>query len=138
MTPEPSINMLANKGDAAGVERLLRAGIPVDFIDNGRAKTTPLQEAACAGHVDVVRLLIAAGANVSHVDIDGFSPAGEAARNRHWEVVFLLAEAGANLDEINASGFTARHYIAKRCGIRWKRRLAPWIGPIGSDPAEDK
>lgn len=129
MPPKASINTLARTGDLAGVKRRLAEGVPVDVIDNGRAKTTPLQEAAWAGHVDIVRLLIAAGANVSHVDIDGFSPASQAAGNRHWEVVFLLAEAGANLDEIDGSGFTARHYIEKRCGIRWKQRLAPWIGP---------
>ena len=137
MPPKQSINTLARSGDLAGVQRRLKEGVPVDFIDNGRAKTTPLQEAAWAGHVEIVRLLIAAGANVSHVDIDGFSPASQAAANRHWEVVFLLAEAGANLDEIDASGFTARHYIEKRCGIRWKQRLAEWIGLSDSPPAGD-
>lgn len=138
MPPNASINTLARTGDLAGVQERLQEGVPVDFIDNGRAKTTPLQEAAWGGHVEIVRLLIAAGANVSHVDIDGFSPAAQAAANRHWEVVFLLAQAGANLDEIDGSGFSARHYIAKRCGLRWKRRLAEWIGPSDADAASGR
>ena len=104
----------------------------------GEANVRPAAQFACpvlrVGKVEVVRLLIVAGANVSHVDIDGFTPASQAARNRHWEVVHLLAEAGANFDELDASGFTARHYVAKRCSVRWKRRLATLIGRIDPEP----
>src|SRR4051812_24498315 len=35
---------------------------------------TPLQVAAMGGHLEVVNLLLAWGANVNHVDHDGFSP----------------------------------------------------------------
>ena len=134
MTRQRSINDLARSGDAAGVARLLASGTLVDFIDNGRARSTPLQEAAWAGEIEVVRLLIAAGANVSHIDIDGFTPASQAAQNRHWEIAHMLAEAGADFDEIDGSGFSARHYVAKRCGVRWKKRLALLIGPIDPEP----
>src|SRR5262245_47827131 len=64
---------LAEEGDERGVRRMLDAGTPVDVIDHGRFNVTPLQAAARSGHLEVVKLLLARGANVNHVDHDGFS-----------------------------------------------------------------
>ena len=53
---------------------MLDEGTPVDYIDNGRFNVTPLQVAARAGHLDIVKLLLERGANVNHFDHDDFSP----------------------------------------------------------------
>ena len=51
---------------------------------------------ACAdGHVAVVKLLLAASADVTHKDKWGDTPLGEATTNGHEEVVALLRAAGA-------------------------------------------
>ena len=51
---------------------------------------------ACAdGHVAVVKLLLAASADVTHKDKWGDTPLGEATSNGHEDVVELLRAAGA-------------------------------------------
>jgi len=51
----------ARDGDAAEVVRLLDAGVPVDALD--RDARTALDLAAQKNHADVVRVLLAAGAD---------------------------------------------------------------------------
>ena len=53
------ITKLAEEGDEEGVRRMLEEGTPVDYIDNGRFNVTPLQVAARAGHLEIVKLLLA-------------------------------------------------------------------------------
>ena len=57
---------------------------------------TALMWAAVAGHVDVVRLLIEAGADVRAVDDEGVTALHLARANGHTEVAAALLAAGAN------------------------------------------
>ena len=58
---------------------------------------TPLWMAASAGHADVVRVLIAAGANPDQDDeYSGLKPLHKAALKNHHEVVTILLEAGVD------------------------------------------
>ena len=57
---------------------------------------TALMWAAVAGHVDVVRLLIEAGADVRAVDDEGVTALHLARANGHTEVAVALLAAGAN------------------------------------------
>jgi ankyrin repeat protein len=59
---------------------------------------TALMWAAVAGHVDVVRLLIEAGADVRAVDDEGVTALQLARANGHTEVAAALLAAGANPD----------------------------------------
>ncbi len=60
---------------------------------------TPLMEAASAGHTDIVRLLIAHGADVNAQSSSGNTPLMYACAGGHEEVVRVLLEAGANVEE---------------------------------------
>lgn len=111
----------AQDGDVDEVRRLLAEGVPVDVIDNGRFNATPLQVAAGAGHVEVVQILLDAGANVNHVDNDGFSPVTAAGKAGRWPVVRLLAQHGGDFYQKDGHGNNG-HFYLKRC--RGKRTRA--------------
>ena len=57
--------------------------------------TITLHEAAYNGHLDIVKALIEAGANVNKADSDGYTPIYGATCNRHLDVVKALKTAGA-------------------------------------------
>lgn len=60
-----------------------------------RETNTPLICAAKYGHLDVVKLLIAHGANISHKNREGDTPVSMAARYGHLEILKYLIAYGA-------------------------------------------
>jgi uncharacterized protein len=108
------LTRLAEEGDEPGVRRMLKEGTPVDVIDNGRFNMTPLQVAAQNGHLEIVKLLLAAGANVNHFDHDDFSPVTSAARAGKWGVVKVLAEHGGDFRKRDGHGKHGYDYL-RRC-----------------------
>ncbi|MDP2205325.1 MAG: ankyrin repeat domain-containing protein [Alphaproteobacteria bacterium] len=90
-------------GDLAKVDALLVAGVDPNAevmidITVDTVMETPLCAAASAGHVDIARRLIAAGAQVDKPSDDGFTPLLNAATNGWPDMVKCLHEAGANLN----------------------------------------
>ena len=80
------------------VRALLAAGAAVDLVGDGtNGSATPLWEAAYRGHVEVVRLLIAAGANPHEEHPrDGTSPLEIAMQRRLEDVVAALEGTPGN------------------------------------------
>ena len=74
---------------------LIRLGADVDVFDN-REGDTPLIRAARMGNVALVRVLLAAGANVRVETASGATALSEAVRGGHDEVAALVREAAAN------------------------------------------
>jgi len=95
----------AARGDSAAVEKLLRAGAPVDPRD-GQSRT-PLLLATHGNHVAVARALIAAGADVNAKDAIRDSPFLYAGAEGRVEILRLTLAAGADLKSTNRYGGTA-------------------------------
>jgi hypothetical protein len=131
------ITKLAQDGDEPGVRRMLDEGTPVDWIDNGRFNMTPLQAAAWAGHLEVVRLLLVRGANVNHVDHDGFSPVTSAAEAGRWAVLKVLAEQGGDFREIDATGRNGLDYLRRCRSKRLRDEIEAILARRETEPPSD-
>ena len=95
------------KGDTEEVERLIRAGVDVNKVDSDYGYT-PLYLAAERGHIDIVKLLINNGANISEKSSDGETPLYWVAREGYVDIVKLLLSAGADPYIADNEGETAR------------------------------
>ncbi|CAG9773085.1 unnamed protein product [Ceutorhynchus assimilis] len=71
-----------------------------------KGECTPLMEAASAGHLDIVRLLVHHGAEVNAQSTSGNTPLMYACAGGHTDVVKFLLENGANVEDHNENGHT--------------------------------
>lgn len=90
---------------------------------------TPLTAAAYAGHVEVVKRLVQAGARVDKPDEEGDTALMQAAWNGHVEVVKVLLNAGAKMGKKGKRGKGAVWYAGKagkrevvKLMIEWRKR----------------
>lgn len=67
---------------------------------------TPLMEAASAGHVDIIRLLISHNADANAQSSTGNTPLMYACAGGHVEAVRELLVSGANVEDHNENGHT--------------------------------
>jgi ankyrin repeat protein len=102
----------AERGDLAGVRRLVEGGASVEQRDaRGR---TPVLAATAGNHIEVVRYLISKGADVNAQDQQRDSAFLLASARGHTAIVRATLEAGADLKSTNRYGGTglipACHY----------------------------
>ena len=83
---------------------------------------TPINWATREGHIEAVKVLLAAGADVNDPKPDGRTNLILAIENRHYELAGYLLDHGA--DPNLGPGYTALHQIA------WTRRLNAKFGPL--------
>ncbi|CAI8017368.1 Protein TANC2 [Geodia barretti] len=88
----------AERGDVEAVERLLSTSVNINSRTEDEGDTA-LLVASLRGHVEVVRLLLKAGAAVFIPDKDGLSPLYVASQEGHTEVVDVLVKAGADVNQ---------------------------------------
>ncbi|XP_046746534.1 tonsoku-like protein isoform X2 [Diprion similis] len=89
------------------VEKLINDGHPTDVRDN--FGWTPLHEAANHGYVEIVRLLLNAGADLNDPggsNCEGITPLHDAASCGNFSVMNLLIESGANIYAVTEKGDT--------------------------------
>ena len=86
---EPNLNLISD---------LIVLGANLDWQGEENYNYTPLHVAAWFGRVEIVRMLIDAGADVNLQDTDGWAPLHVAARFGKVEIVRMLIDAGARMD----------------------------------------
>ena len=86
---------------------------PQDPNARGDAQMLPIQVAAEFGHLEVMRLLIDAGADCNATTVDGTTALHLAAEEGHVEVVELLIQTGAEKNAATWSGKAALHFAAE-------------------------
>jgi uncharacterized protein len=89
----------ADRGYATIVARLLETDVDIDHVN--RLGWTALLEAIILGggdaaHVEIVRLLVEAGADVNLADGQGVTPLGHAEQSGYEEMAEILRTAGAS------------------------------------------
>ena len=110
---EKELASICNQGDVETTKMLLKAGVNIDSQNGTCRRSTALMIAAEQGRVEVVQLLLGAGADKDMVNIEGETALTLAAANGRLRVARLLLEAGANKNSVNWEGDTAL-MIAKR------------------------
>ena len=109
------LNVAARRGDVRLAHAALMLGSPVDFTLFNQ--TTPLYEAAKAGHLPVVTMLLARGADGTKQCRDmGFTPLHVAGEYGHVEIVRTLLHSGV---PANVSNY---HLQTPLWQIAWKKR----------------
>ena len=96
----------ASDGDKKLVNSYLK-GKEVDVNERDWDDLTALITASSAGHLDIVKILLKAGADVNAVDKDGITALMEASIMGHEKVVNALIDAGAEIDFKSNSGVSA-------------------------------
>ncbi len=129
---EPAMLLAAStvEDDPTGIRLLLRYRAAPDVVNAlGR---TPLISAALAGHLQIAKTLLGAGADPNHVDHRGTSPLIEAARAGAVELVRLLLKRGAAVEAVDLTGRSA---LMIACQSRHARpELVAALLAAGADP----
>ena len=92
-------------------------------LDRGYLGQTALWNAACQGHLGIVKLLLDAGAPVDIANNDGVSPIICALIHDHSEVANFLLDHGANYTVVDMFGSTLPHIAARRGDVQTVKRL---------------
>jgi ankyrin repeat protein len=101
---EEDVAAAAMAGDADAVRRLIDLGLPVDATD--AQGCTGLLRAAGGGHVEVLGLLLARGADPQHAAASGATPLSAAVSMRQGAIVDALLAAGAHIEHRLPGGVT--------------------------------
>ena len=87
--------------NVAVVQALLKAGAKVD---PEKAMTSALDSAAFIGNLDIIRILLEAGANPNNKDNSGSTPLMSAVVGKKKEVVRIIVETGADVNAMSYDG----------------------------------
>jgi ankyrin repeat protein len=112
-----ALHLAAFFGRAEAVHILLDAGASVAAYTRNAFANQPLHAAAAGRHVEVCRLLLAAGADVNATQHGGYTPLHEAAQHGDDEMVELFLSAGADPTVRVAEGGTPAD-LAETAGHR--------------------
>ncbi|KAL8425483.1 hypothetical protein Efla_002604 [Eimeria flavescens] len=101
---------LAAEGDLDSIKAALAADSSL-VNGTGEGRMTALHFAADRGFVDIVKLLIASGANLNHADDSGETPLHVAIAADQDEIIAILVDAGADLSIRNNEGLSCAELL---------------------------
>jgi ankyrin repeat protein len=117
------LHAAARGGNVRIIQKVLQLGIDINIpspphrIFEDGAKKTPLFLAAARGHVEAVRCLVDAKADVNLPDDYLNTPLHVAAASGCVEVIEILLDVGAKIDARNSDNATALHAAAKALNV---------------------
>ena len=97
----------------------------------GRHLASPVHLAAAGGHLDVLRVLASAGANLSAVDAMQASPLHYAAEHGRVAAIEWLLRRESNVAVVDVLGCTPLHVAARAGHVDCARTLAGVVGVDG-------
>jgi ankyrin repeat protein len=104
-TGQTPLMTAARTGKLAAVEALLSAGAVVNASQGSKGQTA-LMWAIAQHHPDVIRALVARGADINARTTSGFTPLLFAAREGDLDTATLLLERGVDVNESSQDGIT--------------------------------
>ena len=126
-----ALHFAAFFGKAEAARMLLEHGASVDVYTRNAFANQPLHAAAAGRHLEVSRVLIAAGADVNAAQHGGYTPLHEAAQHGDVEMTELFLSAGADPAAATDAGETPAD-LAAAAG---HADLAARLREVGSEAA---
>jgi uncharacterized protein len=102
-----ALHFAAFFGKPEAARLLLEHGAGVDVYTRNPFVNQPLHAAAAGRHIEVCRILLAAGADVNATQHGGYTPLHEAAQHGDTEMTELFLSAGADPSLTTEAGETA-------------------------------
>lgn len=120
----PAILVAAQVNEAGIVEAILEQPGAKPDLDHHESGETALMRAAASGRLQIVRILLDAGADIDRGDKQGETPLIKAVRNGQLDVIEVLIEEGADpyLSDF-ATGLTAVDFARRARDQRILRTL---------------
>jgi ankyrin repeat protein len=117
VAPESPVADAAQQGELALVRSLLRGGADVNAGQGDG--TTGLHWAAMNGDVEMIQLMIYAGANrESTTRLGAYTPLHLASKGGHFAAVGVLLESGSNPSALTGLGLTPLHFAAASGSVK--------------------
>ena len=107
-----ALHLAAFFGKAEAARILLEHGASVDVYTRNPFANQPLHAAAAGRHIEVCRILLAAGADVNATQHGGYTPLHEAAQHGDVEMSELFLSAGADPARVTDTGENAAQVAA--------------------------
>src|SRR5216684_202725 len=120
------LGLAAFFGHRTIVEFLLKNGADVKTAARNAQKVTALHGAVARRDVEIVKMLLEAGADPNARQESGFVPLHDAAANGHAALVELLLKQGARADAKTDDGKTAGEMAAERGHKELAEMLRNW------------
>lgn len=103
--PTEDLFLAVRKDDPSLIAKALQEGADIN-TQNPENEQSPLMNAILQGKIEAVKYLLAAGADTSLAEQDGYTPMHGAGFQGRAEIVKLLVNAGLDPNDKHSDGFT--------------------------------